>query len=166
MLYLGQSDLLAESGQSIVTPALVIQLRVGAFVRLDNQAIDQHFFDGAVERRGTDAQLTLCLDRDLLHNAVTVSLTTGQGEQDVKDRRGQWEQLFWVPVRKWHLASPCQSISISTIPDMGIICQEHLIRYSFIPGLVLCYEVCRETASHKNSGQFRDAPYREPRRWR
>src|SRR5690606_37233973 len=78
-----------QLSQTVVAAALVVQCRIGAFVRFLNQTIRKHLLNRTVERAGTDMQLSLCETFDFLHDAVAMQLTITQCKKNVKYRRAE-----------------------------------------------------------------------------
>src|SRR5579859_2234131 len=86
-LRLGESDLLAEARQPVVAAALIVQRGIGPFIRFDDQSIEQHLFDGTIERSWPNTHLSARVRGNFLHDTVAMSLAIRQGEQDVKNGR-------------------------------------------------------------------------------
>jgi hypothetical protein len=71
--------------------------------------LDEFFFeqalDGAIQGSGAQPHASAGLLLDLAHDAVTVQIFVGQGEQNLKGSRGQWIEFSF-----WHI---CSTIDIS-----------------------------------------------------
>src|SRR5579859_1646703 len=95
-LRLGENDLLTEARQPVVAAALVVQRGIGPFICFDDQSIEQHLFDGTIERSWPDTHPSPRVRCNLLHDTVAMPLAIRQGEQDVENGRREWKHGLWI----------------------------------------------------------------------
>ena len=80
-------DGLAEFGDAVIAPPLVVELRRRALVHLDDQVVVEHALNGSIERAGAEPDFAVRPRQDFLDDGVAVAVFVGQRHQDVKDRR-------------------------------------------------------------------------------
>lgn len=76
-----------QLSQTVVAAALVVQCRIGAFVRFLDQTIRKHLLNRTVERAGTHMQLSLGEAFDFLHDAVSMQFAVTQCQQNMEHCR-------------------------------------------------------------------------------
>ena len=62
-------------------------------------------FDSAVECAWAHLDLAACGFGHVLHDGITVPIFTCQSEEDMEDRRRQWQQIFRVKQLRVHRVS-------------------------------------------------------------
>ena len=85
-------DGLPQCGELVIAPARVVKLGVSPPLGTLDELIGQQPFDGGVESpRAQDDRLG-GTPFDLLDDRVAMTLAVGEGEEDMKYRRAEWQK--------------------------------------------------------------------------
>ena len=76
---------------SVVTPALVVMLRIRPFFQFLNEPLLEKPLDSAVQRAGAKPDVTAGALLDFPHDGVAVPLTIGECNEDMKRVSGKTE---------------------------------------------------------------------------
>jgi hypothetical protein len=90
----GGRNLTSELRDAVVASPFIIERRIGALFRFLNKALIEHALDGTVECAGTKPHLAIGTRGNVLHNAVAVTLTVSEGNQDLKKSRWKGKKLI------------------------------------------------------------------------
>lgn len=86
-LHLGGGDVATEARETIVAPALIIERRIGPFVRFRDQAVGQQSPKHRVEAAGANLHISARAAAHLFDNGIAMLIAVGKRHQDVKDQR-------------------------------------------------------------------------------
>src|SRR5206468_10115292 len=79
-----RGDATAERRQTVIFPALVVEIARGAPARLGEPSRREHAMKRTVQRAGLELGLAAAQARGLLHDAVTVALVAGEREKHLE----------------------------------------------------------------------------------
>src|SRR4051794_29969456 len=83
-LVFGRQDPSSETGELVIAPARVVEVRRGATGRFGYQVLVHQAFEGAIQRRRPEANLTVGSLQNFLHDSVAVLVLPGEREEDVE----------------------------------------------------------------------------------
>ena len=100
----GVEDAAAQAGEAVVAAAGVVELARGAVAGFFDEAFFDQALQGAVERRGPEADFAGGAVENFLHDAVAVLFAGGEGKEDVEPVGFEREEVFGF--RHWLIYIP------------------------------------------------------------
>src|SRR5439155_23243026 len=83
----------------------VVQSRIGSCGRFFNEPVLNESLDRSIESARAETHFAFRSRGHLFHDAVTMQLPVGQGEENGEYRDGQWQQTLRISFHFFHVRS-------------------------------------------------------------